>query len=377
MKISILSPDLSENGLGRAYLLAQLLEQDYEVEIIGPELGGGIWEPVADEYKYKSVPMSKFAYNFVRKYPAISKQITGDVVYASKPRMTSFGWGLVHVVRERKPLVLDIDDWESGFYYDRDHARILSHIKYFPHLADLNSLNYNRVLERLSTYADELTVSNSFLQDKFGGTVIPHVRDTAAFNPGLYDKAALRAEFGLPADKQLVLFSGTPRPHKGLDDLITAMEQLERPDASLLIVGASDSDYVRELRSRAGDQVLFRGQQPFEDIPKWIAAADVFAIPQKDVFSTKGQLPAKLFDAMAMGKAIVATAVSDVPEILADAGMLVTPESPAELSSAIEMLLDDGDLRAEFERKARERCVEQYSYEAMAPRLTEVIEEAA
>ena len=42
MKISILSPDLYHNCLGRAYLLAKILQMHYEVEIIGPMFGEGI-----------------------------------------------------------------------------------------------------------------------------------------------------------------------------------------------------------------------------------------------------------------------------------------------------------------------------------------------
>ena len=42
MKISILTPDLSHNCLGRAYLLAKILQRHYEVEIIGPVFGNGI-----------------------------------------------------------------------------------------------------------------------------------------------------------------------------------------------------------------------------------------------------------------------------------------------------------------------------------------------
>ena len=49
MKISILSPDLSHNCLGRAYLLAKVLQRHYKVEIIGPVFRYGIWEPVAND----------------------------------------------------------------------------------------------------------------------------------------------------------------------------------------------------------------------------------------------------------------------------------------------------------------------------------------
>ena len=49
MKISILTPDLSHNCLGRAYLLAKILQRHYEVEIVCPIFGDGIWEPVAND----------------------------------------------------------------------------------------------------------------------------------------------------------------------------------------------------------------------------------------------------------------------------------------------------------------------------------------
>lgn len=54
MKISILTPDLSHNCLGRAYLIAKILQRHYEVEIVGPIFGDGIWRPLAklDDAEY-------------------------------------------------------------------------------------------------------------------------------------------------------------------------------------------------------------------------------------------------------------------------------------------------------------------------------------
>ena len=49
MKISILVPNLSQNVLSRAHLLGKMLMRHYEVEIVGPVLDGGIWEPLADD----------------------------------------------------------------------------------------------------------------------------------------------------------------------------------------------------------------------------------------------------------------------------------------------------------------------------------------
>jgi len=46
MKISILTPDFSHNCFGRPWLLAKVLQKHYDVEMIGPAFGDGIWSPL-------------------------------------------------------------------------------------------------------------------------------------------------------------------------------------------------------------------------------------------------------------------------------------------------------------------------------------------
>ena len=82
MKISILTPDLSHNCLGRAYLLAKVLQRHYEVEIIGPIFGNGIWKPLAyqNELTYESVKVRASPY-FLLYIRGMVKGIAGDVHY--------------------------------------------------------------------------------------------------------------------------------------------------------------------------------------------------------------------------------------------------------------------------------------------------------
>ena len=61
MKVSILCFDVSDNAMGRAWLLARLLEPVGAVEIIGPRFGATVWDPVADEpVPVRSVPGGAF-----------------------------------------------------------------------------------------------------------------------------------------------------------------------------------------------------------------------------------------------------------------------------------------------------------------------------
>ena len=384
MKISILTPDLSHNCLGRAYLLAKILQRQCEVEIVGPMFGDGIWEPVADD---KSIPY-KFVKICGRFKPywhirGLVKKVEGDVIYASKPLFTSFGVGLLKKVFNSKPLILDIDDWQMGFIKE-SHSSI-SIVHSFKSLAvsalffySLGSYWNNLIGEKLSRFADDITVSNRFLQRRFGGKIIWHVRDTKVYNPEKFNKSFIRKRHRIKNIKKIVMFFGTPRPHKGIEDLIEAITLIKSPDVILVIVGIDYKDpynlnLVETAKKRLGNEKFIDFcLQPFEKVPEFLAMADVVVIPQRKNFATIGQIPAKVFDAMAMAKPIIATNVSDLPEILDGCGWIVEPESPEQLAETIQYVFNHSKEAKEMGRKAREKCIEKYSWDAMEKVLVEV-----
>ena len=371
MLISIISPDLSHNCLGRAYVLAQLIEQNHDVEIIGPQLKGDIWEPIKNKYEYKGVKTGPRLYQFPFAIPDLLDRISGDVIYVSKPMTTSYGLGLLATIDNDRPLLLDIDDWETGFSYQ--YGRIKTYIKGIPRLLTVNSIYYKLSLEALSGLADARTVSNAFLQDRFGGTMVPHAKDTDKLDPTKFDEDSVRKEVDLPPDDFLVMFSGTPNPHKGVGDLAKAVAALDRDDVKAVVVGAHESEYVDTVRELGGDSIIVRGMQPFDEIPKWLAAADVIAIPQKNNPATWGQMPSKVFDAMAMAKPVIASDVSDLSLVLEDCGRIIEPGDVDELREAIMDLYTDEELCEELGQRARRRCVEKYSYDALAPVMEDLI----
>ena len=117
MKVSVLAFDLSDNATGRADLLARLLAPRYDVEVVGPRFGTDVWRPARDgAVRYRSEPGARWP-RLAPKLPALARLADGDVLLASKPRPTSFGVGLLARRQRRRPLILDIDDWELGFFY--------------------------------------------------------------------------------------------------------------------------------------------------------------------------------------------------------------------------------------------------------------------
>lgn len=372
MKVSIISHNLSENPLGRAHVLADLLNHYFEVEVLGPKLSGDIWKPVSEKREYKILPIEESLPKFFGGLNKSIKEIGGDVVIAVKPKGTSFGLAIANKIINGTPVILDTDDWETSNLYESENW-LLEFLKSVPEVYYVNSINWSFLSELGSVFADEKLVSNSFLQDRLGGSIIPHARNTEKFSPDLFKQGKIRSELELPKEKTIVMFSGTPRPHKGVDDLIRAVNSLESSEVVAVIVGVHNSVYVNELKRIAGKRVKFYGKQPFEDIPKWIAAADIIVVPQKQTMANRGQIPAKVFDAMAMAKPTIATEMCDLPHVLDGCGIIVDPESPRAIADAIKSLHVNSEKCKALGAAARKRCVRHFSYKAVAPKLREVI----
>jgi hypothetical protein len=87
------------------------------------------------------------------------------------------------------------------------------------------------------------------------GEIIPHVRDTEAFDPDRFDGRAARVEHGIPTDRTVVMFSGTARPHKGVKDLLEAVSACPEDVVSVTykeIFGALEEDFDHTIT--ASDQ---------------------------------------------------------------------------------------------------------------------------
>ena len=366
--VSILTFDLSDNATGRADLLAALLAPRYRVHVVGPRFGPARWQPTTSlGIETREVSGARYP-RFAGRLGPLARLADGDILYASKPRATSFGVAMLARAQRRRPLVLDIDDWELGFFL-RSGAwgtagRALN-------VSNPNGLPWTWLMERLVRRADALTVGSRFLERRFGGMLLPHVRDTVAWDPARFDRAAARAALGA-GERRVVMFLGTPRGHKGVDDLVEATATLgER--VMLAIVGA-DLASAAARRWAALPHVRVVGEVPFDDAPRWLIGADVVAVPQRATADTVGQVPAKIFDAMALARPVVSTRVSMIPEILGDCGVVTTPGDVRELAAALRRLLDDPAEAAALGARARARCEAEYSFHAARARLYPLFE---
>jgi glycosyltransferase involved in cell wall biosynthesis len=204
--------------------------------------------------------------------------------------------------------------------------------------------------------------------------VVPNGVDTAAFDPeGI--ASPVRSRLGLNSEP-VIMFVGGFQPWHGLEQLVEAFAAVreKRPAARLLLVGDGPArPAVEQQIGRMGLEktVSITGYVAHDAIPEWLAAADVVVAPYPPLPEELWFSPLKLFEYMAAGKAIVASAAGQIAEVIQHGhnGLLVRPGDVAQLAEAILDLLNDPGERQRLGHNARRQAVEQHSWAAYIRRL--------
>jgi glycosyltransferase involved in cell wall biosynthesis len=206
--------------------------------------------------------------------------------------------------------------------------------------------------------------------------VLPCAADVAAFAPS-ENSTAVRQGLGLTAEP-VVMWVGGFFPWHDLGLLLESFARVlqQQPNAKLVLVGDG------QTRSTVEQQVLSAGLQQAvimtgairqERMPEMLSIADVAVVPSAPVPASAGGTgaPLKLFEYMAAGKAIVATTVSQIAEVIRDGenGLLVEAGDVNGFAGAMLKLLNDPIVRGRLGQNARRQAVEHYSWEQYSRRL--------
>jgi glycosyltransferase involved in cell wall biosynthesis len=202
------------------------------------------------------------------------------------------------------------------------------------------------------------------------------VRNVSALMPG--GEPGLRAQLGIGAEAPLVLHQGAPAPARGCEVLVDAVARLD--GVRLAFLGDPEPGYGQQLAARIAalsveDRIVMLPSVPLERLLSWTAEADVGVTLLQDTCENhRLALPNKLFEYIAAGVPVVASALPECAQLIAEyeIGWCVTPDDVAGLSAALAAALaarDDGELRARLGRAAaelrwdveRERLVELYA----------------
>jgi PEP-CTERM/exosortase A-associated glycosyltransferase len=355
----------------QSILLAQRARGWHVAAVTSPkhEASLGTSAPAIEEiggiryYRTGATPTSRFPFvgervlidALARRISAVAAVESPEILHAHSPVLNALA-ALLVAKKLRVPVVYEIRAfWEDAAVDHRTYAE--------------GSWKY-RLTRAVETWAcrrvDRITVLCRGLEDDLAGrgiarermTVIGNGIDLDRFAPAAPDEE-YRALWDLRG-KRAAAFIGSFYRYEGLDLLVEAYARIRPrfPDLKLLLVGGGEME--QELRDRVrelgvADAVVFPGRIPQQRIPGVYALADVLVYPRYAMRLTELVTPLKPLEAMAMGKALLASDVGGHRELIQDGrtGLLFGPGDAGALAESLSGLLENSALRKSLEESGR------------------------
>jgi glycosyltransferase involved in cell wall biosynthesis len=279
-------------------------------------------------------------------------------VLVQYPRAYMFYFGIIRLLCSCKLVVTlqgnDVHDLSTERWIDRLFVRFLL-------------LQANVVVAVAASLLKEL--NTSFPDLRTVKVVIPNGAPVELFSHWKDSEG----EWTFPRD--YILTVGQLIHRKGFDILIRALRGAHDRGCpmDLVIVGEGpERASLSQLAAELGliKNVHFVGNQPHEKILGFFNHCLFFVLASR----AEG-LPLVIAEAMASSKAVIATAVDGVPEIIEDeaTGLLVQVEDRECLTDALVRLFQDCDFRARLARQGREKVLHDYAWEAIARRYLDIL----
>jgi glycosyltransferase involved in cell wall biosynthesis len=207
--------------------------------------------------------------------------------------------------------------------------------------------------------------------------VLPVGVDTRLFAPSISPRADL---LEWKKDTTLIGYAGNLKWYQGLDTVLKAYQIVAKKcpgKFSFLIISSSEErDQEAFLKENNLDSnVRILGKQPHEDIPALLAAADILTIVRPSDIVTEYAFPSKFPEYAALGKALIASRVSDIATYIqsGENGILVAPEDVEDTARGMEMLRDSA-MREKLGAGARELAIREFDLQMLGTKLVEFLQ---
>ncbi|MEW5965706.1 MAG: glycosyltransferase family 4 protein [Pseudomonadota bacterium] len=196
--------------------------------------------------------------------------------------------------------------------------------------------------------------------------------DVSVFRPGL-DTTGLRASLGIGADEKLVFSVGRLSRRKGFDQMIRAVAQLHAEGLSVRYVIAGigeDADYLDGLIAEHNVQAVVHriGAVSEADLPRWMNACDVFAMPNREINGDNEGFGMVFIEAAACGKPSLAGEAGGTGSAVLhqETGLRVDGDSLGAIVSGLRGIVANEHLGRHMGDVGRLRALEQFSWDAVA-----------
>jgi colanic acid biosynthesis glycosyl transferase WcaI len=290
-----------------------------------------------------------------------------DVLWVESPPLAIGVAALAYTGLKRAPFVLNVSDVWPQSAIELGALRNPAAIR----MAEwLERLLYRR--------AARITVPTPGILEDLAGRGVP--RDRLVHLTNGVDVERYRPA-PLPAGRKVFMYAGTHGLAQGLDVVLEAAKLITDPEVELVLAGegADKAALVAKAKRERIANVRFLPNQPRDAMPALLNQAYATMVTLKALDVLRHARPSKMYESMAVGRPIVASLSGEAAELVeaAGCGLVVPPEDPAALASAIERLAADPEGARIMGERARAYVAEHFSRATIARRLREVLGEAA
>jgi len=223
--------------------------------------------------------------------------------------------------------------------------------------------------------ADYIQVISSYLKKRarfygYQGSIeiIPNGVDLNIFKKISWP-VSLAQKIGLSEEDQIVIISSRLAKKNGLNDLIKAIKKI--PVKLLLLGSGPEKNRLKQLVKNLNltDKVVFIGQIPHQDLPYYLALADVFVRP-----SLSEGLGSAFLEAMACQLPVVATPVGGIVDFLEDGrtGLYCQPKNPRDIAEKIKILIDNKELREKIIENSLVMVRQEYNWDQISQKIESI-----
>ncbi len=312
----------------------------------GVQFNGGF---VRKAYEY-------YLFTLFSLYSAIitSKIIRKHGVEVIMERETSFGAGAIAGRLTNTPLILELIGPRYSEYSFKSAKKILAYTKTIMHDP----------------------VSPEKLE------IVTAAVNTELFKPDPEGGLRTRSLHGI-LDAPIIGYVGTFADWHGVDHIVEASKGVLRkfPTARFLMVGPYFEQFKKKSQIKDVDHAfIFTGSVSYTSIPEYINAADILLAPYDPNQSSLRRMygigsPLKVFEYMACGKPVVATAIDPITNVVEDGktGILIPSGKPGALQEAIISLLENPTFAQRMGKNALEKAKHSYSWEVFTSNLEQIL----
>jgi len=205
-------------------------------------------------------------------------------------------------------------------------------------------------------------------------TIIPNGVDTSLFDPTKVNGKKIRLKYSVGNGEKLCFYAGRIDEVAGAEIILeTARLMKSEEKIKFMIVGEGNEEMLNEFSEC--DNIILTGRIPKESVPEYLAAADYVFVPFPDTIASHGISPLKLFEALAMGKPVIASAISGTKEaVCQDPNVVLVSNDPKCWASAVTELVKKGETSIQQSQNSRKVVCQKYDFDQLATVFDKVIE---